>query len=263
MMKSRQVGFEMSYLVVNKVKNRTLACLVLVGIALSACTPAPTTVGFADPYEATNRKTHNFNRALDRNLVRPVANAYGKTTPNPVRRGVSNFTSNLSLPGTVLNDLLQFQIEDAGANTFRFLINSTFGFAGLLDVATDAGIAHDPSDFGETLHVWGIREGTYIELPFLGPSTTRETVGRVVDLLANPLNFVVDGQDRVGVAGATVLSRLGDRYQHRDLIDSVLYESVDSYSQARLLYLQNRRFRLGGAEQPNYSDPYEDVYGTE
>lgn len=240
-----------------------IVALAVAGIALSACTPAPTAVGFADPYEATNRKTHNFNRSLDRTFVRPVSNAYGKSAPGAVRKGISNFSSNLSLPGTVLNDILQFRIEDAGANTFRFLVNSTFGFAGLLDVATDAGIAHNPSDFGETLHVWGVREGAYIELPLLGPSTSRETVGKVVDLLSNPLNFVFDGQDRVGATGTSILSRLGDRYEFRELIDSVLYESVDSYSQARLLYLQNRRFKLSGQQQPDYSDPYEDVYGTE
>ncbi|MEM9583868.1 MAG: VacJ family lipoprotein [Pseudomonadota bacterium] len=232
-------------------------------LALSACAPAPTAVGFSDPYEATNRKTHNFNRGLDRNLVRPVSNAYGTATPNAVRRGVSNFSSNLSLPGTVLNDILQFRLEDAGANTFRFLLNSTLGFAGFLDVATDAGIARNPADFGETLYVWGVGEGAYLELPFLGPSTSRDTVGKVVDLIANPLNFVLEGDKRVGATGTSLLSRLGDRYQNRDLVDSILYESVDSYSQARLLYLQNRRFRLGGNAQPDYEDPYEDVYGTE
>lgn len=253
----------MSYLSVFKKKSRTIVALLAAEVALSACTPAPTAVGFADPYEATNRKTHNFNRALDRTFVRPISTAYGTSAPSPLRKGISNFSSNLSIPGTVLNDLLQFRLEQAGANTFRFLLNSTFGFAGVLDVATDAGIAHDPSDFGETLHVWGVREGAYVELPLLGPSTTRETVGKVVDLFANPLNFVFEGRDRVGATGTTVLSRLGDRYEFRDLVDSVLYESVDSYSQARLLYLQNRRFKLSGNQQRDYSDPYEDVYGTE
>ena len=240
--------------------------LILIGIAsvgLAACTPAPTPVGFADPYEATNRKTHSFNRALDRTLVRPVSTAYGTATPNAVRRGVSNFSSNLSLPGTVLNDILQFRLEEAGANTFRFLVNSTFGFAGFLDVATDAGIPHNPADFGETLYVWGIGEGAYVELPVLGPSTSRDTVGKVVDLVANPLNFVLDGDKRIGATGTSLLSRLGDRYQNRDLVDSILYESVDSYAQARLLFLQNRRFRLNGSTQPDYEDPYEDVYGTQ
>lgn len=238
--------------------------LLLLGVAaLSACTPAPHEVGFADPHEEMNRKTHEVNRTLDRAILRPISNGYGKGAPTPVRKGISNFSSNLGLPGTVLNNLLQFRIEDAGANTFRFLVNTTFGFGGLLDVATDAGIANDPSDFGETLYVWGVKEGTYLELPLLGPSTSREAVGKVVDLLANPLNFAVEGPERAVASTSGVLSRVGDRYEFRDLIDSVLYESEDSYSQARLLYLQNRRFKLGNEAQPDFEDPYEDVYGTQ
>lgn len=244
-------------------KKLPLVAVILAGVALTACTPAPTAVGFADPYEATNRKTHEINRGLDKAIVRPISTAYGKSAPGPLRKGIGNFSSNLSLPGTVVNNLLQFRIEEAGANTFRFLVNSTFGFAGLMDVATEAGIAKDPTDFGETLHVWGVKEGTYLELPLLGPSTAREAVGKIVDTVANPLNFVLEGKDRSGATAAGVLARFDDRYQYRDLIDSVLYESEDSYSQARLLYLQNRRFKLGGQEQPDYSDPYEDVYGTQ
>ncbi len=240
-----------------------LAVALTVGLALSACTPAPTAVGFADPFEASNRKVHNVNRALDKAIVRPVANGYGKGAPRPVRESVSNFASNLGLPGTVLNNLLQFRIEEAGSNTFRFLVNSTFGFAGVFDVATEAGIAPDPSDFGETLHVWGVKEGSYVELPLLGPSTSRAAFGRVVDAVTNPLNFAVEGGDRAAVSSTGVLARFGDRYQYRDLVDSILYESEDSYAQARLLYLQNRRFQLSGDAQPDYSDPYEDVYGTE
>ncbi len=253
----------MAYFRIFRMINLPVVLLALIGLSIAACSPAPKAIGFADPYEATNRKTHKFNRSLDRNLVRPVSTAYGSSTPGTFQKGVRNFSSNLSLPGTVLNDLLQFRIEDAGANTFRFLLNSTFGLAGLLDVATEAGIARDPSDFGETLYVWGVGEGAYVELPFLGPSTSRDTVGKVVDVVVNPLNFVLDGDTRVGASGTSLLSRLGDRYEFRDLVDSVLYESVDSYSQARLLYLQNRRFKLGGSQQPDYSDPYEDVYGTE
>lgn len=206
---------------------------------------------------------HAVNRAVDRAVVRPIASGYGKSAPSPLRKGVSNFSSNLSLPGTVVNNLLQFRIEEAGANTFRFLLNSTFGMAGLLDVATEAGIARDPSDFGETLYVWGVKEGAYIELPLLGPSTSRAAAGKVVDLATNPLRYVLEGQDGAGTVSAGVLARLGDRYQYRDLVDSVLYDSEDSYAQARLLYLQNRRFQLSGETQLDESDPYEDVYGTE
>lgn len=239
----------------------TVLCLGLVGLA--ACTPAPLPTGFEDPLEVTNRKTHAVNRALDQAIVRPISSGYGNSAPGPLRKGVSNFSENLSLPGTVVNNLLQFRIEEAGANTFRFLVNSTFGIGGLLDVATDAGIERNPTDFGETLYVWGAKEGKYLELPLLGPSTTRDAVGRVVDLATNPLNFVLEGRDQAGPATTGVLARFGDRYEFRELVDSVLYDSQDSYAQARLLYLQNRRFQLSGETQLDDSDPYEDVYGTE
>ena len=234
-------------------------CLSLLG----ACTPAPIESGANDPYEAQNREVHRGNRDLDRVLVRPAANGYGTIVPEPVRTGVSNFASNLNLPVMVLNNLLQFRLEEAGANTFQFLVNSTFGMAGLLDVATEAGIAERSTGFGETLHVWGVPEGSYSELPLIGPSTSRHTVGRIVDTAMNPLNFVLAGPERSVATASGIFARFGDRYRYSDLVDSVLYESEDSYAQARLLYLQNRRFQLGGDAEPEYFDPYEDLYGPE
>lgn len=236
---------------------------VLLAAAVAGCSAAPIGVGVDDPIENQNRDTHSLNVAVDRALIRPASNSYGSIVPSPVRTGVSNFASNLNLPGQVLNNLLQFRIENAGHNAFRFLVNTTFGFGGLLDVATEAGLENRGTDFGETLHVWGAPEGAYLELPLVGPSTERHAAGRVVDLLLNPLNFAVDGPLRSAGTGASVAARFGDRYQYSDLVDSVLYESEDSYAQARLLYLQNRRFKLSGGAQPDYIDPYEDVYGDE
>ena len=233
---------------------------VLVAGMLAACTPAPTPTGFDDPNEAQNREVHAVNRSLDRRVLRPVSAAYGTSAPGPARKALSNFSENLSLPGVVVNNLLQFRIEEAGANTFRFLLNTTFGFGGLMDVATEAGIAEDSSDFGETLYVWGVGEGKYVELPLLGPSTSRAVAGRFVDLAINPLNLVSETGLRVagGVSGG--FARVDDRFTFGDLVDQVLYESADSYAQARLLYLQNRRFQLSGETQLDDFDPYEDIY---
>lgn len=238
-------------------------CVVALAVLVAGCTAAPVETGINDPIEEQNRKTHFTNRQLDRVLVRPASNGYGSVVPSPVRTGVSNFASNLNLPGQVLNNLLQFRIEDAGHNTFRFLMNSTFGFAGLLDVATEAGLENRSTDFGETLHVWGAPEGRYAELPLIGPSTERHAAGRVVDLLINPLNFAIEGPARSASTASSVAARFGDRYRYSDLVDSVLYESADSYAQARLLYLQNRRFKLARGQEQEVFDPYEDVYGEE
>ncbi|WP_298259081.1 VacJ family lipoprotein [uncultured Litoreibacter sp.] len=242
---------------------KRLCAMSVFALLVAGCTAAPIGVGVNDPIEKQNRGTHSLNRSIDKVFVSPTSKGYGTIVPKPVRKGVSNFASNLNLPGQVLNNLLQFRIENAGHNTFRFLVNTTLGFGGLLDVATDAGLENRGTDFGETLHVWGAPEGAYVELPLVGPSTERHAAGRVVDLLLNPLNFGTEGALRTAGTGASVAARFGDRYQYSDLIDSVLYESEDSYAQARLLYLQNRRFTLSGGEQPDYDDPYEDVYGEE
>ena len=232
-------------------------------LVLAACAGPDTPGGIFDPYETQNRAAHEFNRSVDRVLLRPASTAYGGILPEPVRNGVANFANNLSLPGTVLNDLLQLNIEDAAHNTVRFIVNSTIGLGGVLDPALHAGVPARDSDFGETLHVWGAKEGAYLEVPFVGPTTTRDTVGIVVDLVLDPLNFLVPPPEVYAAPVASLASTVGDRYRFRGTVDSILYESADSYSQARLLYLENRRFELTGdsveANEELY-DLYEESY---
>lgn len=232
-------------------------------VLLSACAPAPVAQGINDPYEAQNRKFHAFNRGLDRALVRPAADAYS-ILPEPVERGVANFARNLDAPGDVVNNLLQGRVAPAGQNTLRFAVNTIFGIGGLFDTATALGLPAAPTDFGETLHVWGVGEGAYIEAPFLGPKTSRDLVGTIVDIAANPVSLALEHPDNLYATGAKVGSSLGDRARYSDTVDSILYESADSYAQARLLYLQNRRFALGQAAgqsgDEDFVDPYEDPY---
>lgn len=213
-----------------------------------------------DPLEPVNRKVHGFNKGLDTVVLKPTSQVYGTVLPEPARNGVSNFAANLGLPSKVLNNLLQGRIEEAGQNGFRFLVNSTFGLAGFLDPAADMGLTEIDTDFGETLHRWGAGEGAYVELPVLGPSTGRDTAGWVVDLVTDPVN-TLGGDTRQAATGSDVLSRVGDRYKYSDTVDSILYGSADSYAQARQMYLQNRRFKLGQeVEATDEYDPYEDPY---
>jgi len=240
----------------------------MAGMALlmvSACATPEVARGVNDPNEERNRKVHAFNKSLDSGLLRPVSSGYGEAVPGRVRRGVGNFAGNLSTPGYFVNDVLQGNIDDAGSNFLRFLVNTPFGFGGLLDVATDMGIPERRSDFGETLHVWGVAEGTYVELPVLGPSTGRDTAGRVVDLFTNPLSYTLPTPESYAMPLARGLAGVDTRYQYRDLVDSILYESADSYAQARLLYLERRRFELGGGAAPadGEIDPYDDPYGID
>lgn len=230
-------------------------------LGLAACAGKPDAVaqanGIFDPYEAQNRKIHEFNRNLDRALVRPAARGYGTVLPSEVQYMVGSFNRNLGMPLVFTNAVLQADFETAGVAAGRFFINTVFGFVGLIDTATAFEIPDVDTDFGATLAVWGAAEGPYVELPFFGPSTQRDAIGFGVDLLTNPLGFLVS--DEFGVY--SLVSRtgryLGDRDQFSDTVDSILYESSDSYAQLRLVYLQNRRFELGVADPTQEIDPFE------
>lgn len=241
-------------------------CAILVlSLALAGCAAgeraAPT--GINDPYEVANRRTHAFNKAADSYVVRPVSRAYVAVVPAPVLDRVGDLAGNFSTPGYVVNDLLQANFEDAGVNLTRFLANTILGFGGLFDVASEAGVPPRDSDFGETLHVWGLPEGAYVEMPIIGPSTERDRFGRIVDLFTNPLSYVLPDPESYATTGTKVLDKLGDRGRYATSIDSVLYDSADSYAQARTIYLQNRRFELGGAgASADAADPYDDPYGA-
>jgi phospholipid-binding lipoprotein MlaA len=233
------------------------AASLLAFLGLAACGPATLPPGdsIEDASEFQNRAVHRFNVSLDRALVGPAANAYGSVLPHPVRQGVSNFASNLNQPGYVLNDLLQLRIGDAAQNTLRFAINSTIGIGGLLDPATAIGLPAAETGFGETMHVYGLGEGDYHVLPVFGPSTTRDSVGLIVDFATNPLRHVVEAPQTHYVTGARVLARFGDRHDFAGTIEDVLYRSEDSYTALRSLYLQNRRFELRGSAS-DVLDPY-------
>lgn len=213
--------------------------------------------GINDPREAQNRKVHAFNKNLDRNVVRPVALGYAKVVPDGVEDSVSNFATNLGQPSVMVNSLLQGDLRGLGLSTLRFTLNSTAGVLGLFDPATAMTVAQHDTDFGETLFVWGVGEGAYQELPVLGPSTARRTTGRVVDLFTNPLSYVLDSPESYLGTVASVGSGLSARAKFSDTVDSILYESADSYAQSRLIYLQNRRFTLGDEDVATEIDPFE------
>lgn len=234
-------------------------------LALAACTSAPVPVGITDPYEAQNRQVHDFNVAVDKALFMGSGNEDAATgVPVPVLRTVSNFGGNLGLPGKVVNSILQGRPEPAVKNAFRFLINSTLGVAGIFDPAGSSfSLPETYTDFGETLHVWGVGEGAYLELPILGPSTERDLAGKVVDIVIDPLRIVLPEPETYYATGARLASKASDRLRFGDTVDSILHESADGYAQSRLLYLQNRRYQLGAqptADADAY-DPYEDPYG--
>jgi phospholipid-binding lipoprotein MlaA len=236
---------------------RAVSALAL--LVLAACARGEPGAEINDPYEAANRRTHAFNLALDKALF---GNSEQKGAipriPVPITIGFSNFSANLGMPSNILNSLLQAKPGPALQNTFRFAINTTVGVGGIFDPAGAIGIDADPADFGETLHVWGVPQGAYLEVPVWGPSTERDWAGTVVDLAINPINTVLQWPES-GYATVVILTgKAGNRQRFADTYESILYESADSYAQARLLYLQNRDFDLGIEE--DVIDPYEDPY---
>lgn len=236
---------------------------LVIASLMAGCAVGPAAQGdINDPNEGVNRAVHGFNKGVDTVLLRPASRVYGAVVPAPLRTGVNNFAENLEGPGDVVNNILQGRIDQAGNNTLRFAVNTTMGIAGLFDAASFLGLPEGDTDFGETLLIWGAGEGAYVELPVRGPSTTRDAVGQVVDLFLNPFSYVLKPAHAEVASGANALSIIGDRYKFGETVDSVLYDSADSYAQARLLYLQNRRFELGvdAGNDDAFLDPYEDPY---
>ena len=235
--------------------------VLVAALGLAGCAGAPAdrdpADGIYDPYEERNRKVHAFNKKLDTGVVRPAAQAYTTVMPDEFEDSIGNFATNLGRPSDMTNSLFQGDLRGLGLSTVRFVINSTLGFGGLFDVATDFGIEDHETDFGETLHVWGVKEGAYLELPLIGPSTQRDRAGRIVDLFTNPLSYVLDDPESYYSPASRVASGLGQRARFGDTIDSILYDSADSYAQARLIYLQNRRFELGQKDAGTDIDPFE------
>ncbi|MBD0865499.1 MAG: VacJ family lipoprotein [Rhodobacteraceae bacterium] len=244
--------------------NRNIPVMVAVSVLtlLGACaTPGPGDVGedgVFDPYEKNNRAVHEFNLEVDEFLFRPAATQFTRIVPDPVENMLLNFSDNLSEPGDAVNFLAQGQIGDAAISVGRFGFNTVFGFLGIFDAASEFNIPRTDTDFGETLHVWGVPEGAYVELPIFGPSTQRDAAGIFVDFFTNPLRLAPQNPvDDIGIY-AKATEALTERGRFVDTIDSILYESADSYAQSRLIYLQTRRFELGEADAAAYIDPYMD-----
>ena len=241
---------------------RTICVLSAIAL-ITACTAPTPGAEYNDPFEANNRAVHAFNKGLDRAVLRPAGQVTA-VVPEEFTVPVVNFADNVGLPGMVLNGLLQGDFGGSATNTMRFILNTTVGIGGLLDPAGAIGLNEETTDFGETLAVWGAPEGAYMELPVFGPSTERDAVGIFVDFLIDPLQSVGTQPQLDYGTGARVANLAISRGTFMDTFDGVLYESADSYAQARLAYLQNRRFDLGEAPPAaSEIDPFSDDLSLE
>ncbi|MEA1673856.1 VacJ family lipoprotein [Nitrospirillum sp. BR 11163] len=194
-----------------------------------------------DPLEGVNRAIFWFNEGVDTVLLRPAAKVYRTVMPDFAQTGIRNVLWNLRSPLTLANKLLQGDWEGAGVATERFLINSTIGLGGLIDVAGDHGLAYEYESFDQTLAVWGVPEGFYLVLPVLGPSTLRDAVGFGVEAYGDPVSrYLSNTHDdwasytRAGVYAVDL------RAQYLDVLDDMKRNSVDYYATMRSLYRQRQ-----------------------
>lgn len=224
---------------------RSKALLMGLGalMTLAGCAHAPADDP-RDPLEPVNRVIWGFNYNADKYVLRPVAKGYKAVTPQPVRTGITNFFSNLAEPKTIVNDALQCKFSDSASDFGRLLLNTTAGLGGFLDVATDVGLPHHQEDFGLTLGHWGVGEGWYLMLPFLGPSTNRDLVGYVAGIPLQP-SFYLDGDHDWLTYGSGALNIIDDRANLLSA-DKVLDQQLDKYLFVRTAYLQNRAGKLNG-----------------
>ncbi|WP_153077331.1 MlaA family lipoprotein [Paraburkholderia bonniea] len=243
-------------------KLRPLVLAVLAASLVSGCASGPTRKP-GDPLEPMNRAFFKFNDALDTAVAVPLAKGYQKVTPQPLRTAVSNFFSNLGDLSNAANNLLQLKITDAAEDVMRFAFNSTFGLGGLLDFATPAGLPKHRQDFGLTLGHWGVPSGPYLVLPVFGPSSLRDSMGLVVDVRFNPLNYA-EPAVRYPLYVTQFVSVRSDLLGASELLNQA---ALDKYSFVRDAFTQQRRARLQGAttapmplpDYGDYGDPDDDT----
>ena len=228
---------------------RCLALATILGVAACATADPQAELSATDTHEGFNRKMLDFNLALDRNVLRPAAQGYDVVTPTLVKHLLGNGFSHLELPADFINYLLQGEIDPALETLGRFTINTVLGAGGLLDPATEFGLPRDETDFGITLGKHGVDEGTYWMLPIIGPTTTRDAFGGIVDLAFSPTTYLsaVDSDlTPIVPLGMTATETIDNRDRNGDLIDDLLYESEDPYISLRSIYLQRRRSEVAG-----------------
>lgn len=210
-----------------------------------------------DPWEGFNRKMHSFNMTMDRYVARPLAVTYDKVMPDPLQRGVSNFFRNLDYPVTFINQVLQGKFKASGISTGRFLVNSTIGLFGLFDVATKMGIPDYDEDFGQTLAKWGYGESRYLVLPFFGPSTFRDGVGRGFYGYFHPVTYWAR-EDSFYTPMVVDLLQTRARFLSQD---DMLEDTFDQYTLIRDSWLQNREYKIYDGNPPmiDYDGYLEDL----
>ncbi|MCE4552838.1 VacJ family lipoprotein [Roseateles cellulosilyticus] len=190
-----------------------------------------------DPWESWNRKVFAFNEKLDENVLKPVATAYSEVVPSPIRTGIDNFFGNIGDAWSAVNLFLQGRFKAGVEQGMRFAVNSTLGLAGVLDIATEAGLEKNSQDFGKTLGKWGMGTGAYIVWPVFGPSSVRDSIALPVDWQASPAVVFDDGRKKTGIVALNIVNKRASFLRAGEMLEGI---ALDKYTFYRDAYLQRR-----------------------
>lgn len=248
-----QRGFPLDFLLPLTGRRLSAVCgLAMVGLMTACATPPSDPAARAefeatnDPLEPLNREIFEFNQLLDRFLLKPVAQGYRTVIPDFGRNAVRHFLDNLGEPVIFANDVMQGEFKSAHDTFARFLINSTFGVGGTIDLAGSTGLERQSGDFGQTLYSWGVPSGPYLVLPIFGPSDPRDTSGMAVDGVMDPFGYLADAY---GAGSSAMISRMAGsgvdlRSRNIETIDDLQRNAIDFYAEIRSLYRQHRASEL-------------------
>ena len=239
----------------SKIRHLAITILLLGLIGLTSGCATTQVNGGGDPIEPTNRVFFDVNETLDKHLLKPVAETYADITPQLVRTSVTNFFDNLTYLNVILNAFLQGKLDQGLSDATRFLFNSTFGIAGLFDVATTMGLPEHDEDLGQTLAVWGFGKGAFLYIPLEGPNTIRNTPDYVSSTLLNPL-FYVTSTILFPVSALSTINKRANLLEATNIRDEA---AIDPYTFTREAYLQQRDFLVYDGNPP--VEGYDDIFG--
>jgi len=198
----------------------------------------------SDPLEGLNRGIYAINRTVDKLAIKPIAKVYDAVIPKPVKKGVHNFFENLNDIPTIANGVLQGRFPQAISDSTRFLVNSTLGIGGIFDVADHWGLQKHKADFGQTLALWGYRDSTYLVLPFFGPSTVRDGVGRVATYYMSVWPYIKKVKVRNIMFASYVIDTRASLLGNEAIMEEAA--SGDEYAWVRDAYLRHRQYEIDG-----------------
>lgn len=240
---------------INLSKNIILIGLLTIASGCATTATTDSTAGNKDTFESANRLFFDVNETLDKHLMKPIAEAYVEITPKPIRTGVTNFFDNLAYLNVIFNSLLQGKFTQAVNDSLRFVFNSTLGIGGVFDVATtDLGLARHEEDFGQTLATWGVDEGSYLYIPFLGPNTMRDVTDKGPSTLLNPF-FYVTSTVLLPISALDAVNKRANLLEASNIRDEA---AIDPYVFTKEAYLQRRDYLIFDGNPP--VSGYDDIF---